>query len=469
MPNSKKKNRCIATSDIQEIKSSLEFVSPSMINYIEGAQNSEFILRYKSITHSDLANSGKRNGPKEPLEKNFLYYLSNDEMHRIESQSDTCFETAKQSNIGMPESFFDDLGVPHPRSEERKAKGTLCLNDYVEVKLVNDSMSFFTEGYTRVILEKLGKKIKWENKSLYSLDDGDFTDIRLSEAVHGIGTSTDSVFAKIRLSIFLNDTIYFLIEKNASKDKRVLYILLEKNPIFYTLAGISNQSWVRFLSVNKRQKNDRIESQSSIEVEEEKSRKKQSAWKKQLAKEMMNFTTHEGEVFCPLTYTTANFEDVSMLFIASHIKRFADSECEEAYDINNGLLLCANADALFDKHMITITPEKELKFSFLIDNDKLLKKRLLLNQEIFTDILNEKRMEYLLDHNKIFEEKERQRKSVGYTYEDENDDSERNIVSFKQTVDKVARSTKTYEEHEDVSIAMVAEDSKELLKKHYPF
>lgn len=75
MPNSKKKNRCIATSDIQEIKSSLEFVSSSMIKHIDDAIGSKFILRYKNITHSDLANSGKRCGPKEPLEKNYLVVL----------------------------------------------------------------------------------------------------------------------------------------------------------------------------------------------------------------------------------------------------------------------------------------------------------------------------------------------------------------------------------------------------------
>ena len=101
-----------------------------------------------------------------------------------------------------------------------------------------------------------------------------------------------------------------------------------------------------------------------------------------------------------------------MLFIASHIKRFSDSDCDEAFDINNGLLLCANADALFDKHMITVDENKKLIFSFLIDNDYMLKQKLLLNQPIFEIVLNEKRMEYMKDHREIFFKKEQERKRM---------------------------------------------------------
>lgn len=42
---------------------------------------------------------------------------------------------------------------------------------------------------------------------------------------------------------------------------------------------------------------------------------------------------------------------------ASHIKGWADSSREERIDANNGLLLCANHDALFDRHLISFHPQ----------------------------------------------------------------------------------------------------------------
>ena len=42
------------------------------------------------------------------------------------------------------------------------------------------------------------------------------------------------------------------------------------------------------------------------------------------------------------------------MLIASHIKKWSDCANDaERLDDNNGLLLCAHHDALFDKHLIT--------------------------------------------------------------------------------------------------------------------
>jgi hypothetical protein len=72
--------------------------------------------------------------------------------------------------------------------------------------------------------------------------------------------------------------------------------------------------------------------------------------------------------------------------------------------------LVANADALFDKFLITVSEDKELIFSFLIEDDYILKSRLLLNQSIFKNVLNEKRMNYLKFHREKFYLKEEERK-----------------------------------------------------------
>lgn len=41
------------------------------------------------------------------------------------------------------------------------------------------------------------------------------------------------------------------------------------------------------------------------------------------------------------------------MLIGSHIKEWSSSSDEEKLDVNNGLLLCAHHDALFDKHLIS--------------------------------------------------------------------------------------------------------------------
>ena len=129
---------------------------------------------------------------------------------------------------------------------------------------------------------------------------------------------------------------------------------------------------------------------------------------------MMNYSTTEGEVFCPFTYLTCNFNELGTLFRASHIKAYNEcKDANEAFDINNGLLLCANADALFDKHLITIGEDKELIVSYLLKNNQKLLNNLLLNQPIFRTILNEERMKYLTIHRKeFFEEEERRKKGL---------------------------------------------------------
>ena len=80
------------------------------------------------------------------------------------------------------------------------------------------------------------------------------------------------------------------------------------------------------------------------------------------------------------------------------------------FDLNNGLLLTANADALFDKFLITVDENKELVFSFEIDKNYLLKQQLMLDRPIFKLLLNDQRMEYMKWHREQFYKKEEERK-----------------------------------------------------------
>lgn len=402
--------------DNNQSKDFIAHISTKMYDYMESRENSRFIVFYKYLTHSDLATFGKAVQPNSH-NNNFLYYISTDEMLDIEKQTGRPFQTAHQSCIGLKKELYKIVGLPDPRNTS-----PYLINDYMNVELVNDNLEYFSSKYTQQIFSKLGRKI--DNKKIKSwdfdnldvkLDNGLFTKIPLHVAVHGLGMEQDSEFHKLRHHMFKGDTFILLFELNPSKKN--MFILLEKNPVFFSLLGLSNKSYEEY----QRKLRNRLiaqitNKQNAVDIDnidDEITRQQQSAWRKMLANEMMGYTQVTNQVFCPFTYITANFEELGSLFIASHIKGFSDpnTKNEEKYDINNGLLLCANADALFDKHLITINENKELVFSYLLDGDIRLKQQLLLLQPIFKPILNEKRMEYLSYHRQVFERLEIIRKT----------------------------------------------------------
>jgi hypothetical protein len=85
---------------------------------------------------------------------------------------------------------------------------------------------------------------------------------------------------------------------------------------------------------------------------------------------------------------------------ACHIKSFMGSTDLEKYDIDNGLLLCANLHKLFDKYLISINPSTcrmEISIKLDIEDYKELEKYK--NKKIK---INEKTIEYLHYHYSIF-------------------------------------------------------------------
>ena len=392
----------------------VEEISSKMTDYINAAKDSSFVLLYKYINNSDLATFGKATKPNM-LEKNFLYYLTVKEMQQIQDETETAFQTAHQSCISLSEEFYKQTGLPNPRTVD-----TYPLNNYSSVYLVNENMEYFTSKYTKQVFEKLGKleNVNWKFDELdIKLTNDDWkTPIQISCAVHGLGTGADTEFHKLRHHIFKSDTFVILYEHNSTSNN--IFILLEKNPAFYSVLGLVNKSYFNYMETmrkrvvgNVQQKGNAV-AQAVLEQEDEVTRQQQSKWRNMLAKEMMGYTQVDGQVFCPFTYITADFNELGPLFVASHIKGFADPNTtnEEKYDLYNGLLLCANADALFDKHLISVDQDKNLVFSFTIDKDPMLKQRLYLMQPIFQAVLNDKRMEYLKYHKAEFDRLEIERK-----------------------------------------------------------
>lgn len=403
----------VVVKDYDTILKIIEDKSESLTEHVKRANQSSFVLYYKYLTHSDLPTLGKATKVNS-LEDNLLYYLNVREMIDVEERESRPFETAHQSNIGMQKEFWDDLGMKNPRETVGGNVSDKIVNNFANVLLVNDTLKYFNHRYTFKVFEKLNKAIKprsekeWTDEKLnLFLNNEEFTRIELTQAVHGLGVSTDVEFSKLRRNMFKNDQLFLLIEKN--KSTKTLFIMPVKNPRFFTIIGETNESWESY-QIKQNQRIDRLANQY-IEVQEEiASRQYQDRWRNLLAEEMMNFTTQDREVFCPFTFISSNFDNVGTLYRASHIKGYSECEEHEKYDLNNGLLLVANADALFDKHLISVDEDKNLLFSFLMRNDAVLKQKLLLNQQIFKDVLNEERMSYLAVHREKFRLKEEERK-----------------------------------------------------------
>ena len=416
-------NNIKKTEDVEKMLTIIE--SDFMRRYINENKGSDYTLIYKYLTHSDIIAPGKRN-ERQGLEKNHLNYLSLEAMLEMERKGQK-FETAHQTCIAVSDTFCEKLGMPVGRGEQR------YVEEYANVYLVNDTLEYFSIDYSKKVFEKLGNLPNW-NFDDYKLNldtENNVTKINLTYAAHGVGTARDVEFHKLRRNLFRNDRIMFLIENKKNGENNV-FILLSKNPVFYTILGIKNDKWLRIAEEDIKRKEYELTQQKNIKAEEIVDRRQQAAWRKRLAEEMMNYTTNEYEVFCPLTYITVNYENAGTLFRASHIKRYADCSNQEKFDLNNGILMCANADALFDKHLITISNEGELIFSELIKNDRKLINNLLLNQPIFKDILNNERLHYLEEHRKVFAEKEQKRLSGTIEYYEDDDDGDGDIFTLAE-------------------------------------
>lgn len=89
---------------------------------------------------------------------------------------------------------------------------------------------------------------------------------------------------------------------------------------------------------------------------------------------------------------------------ASHIKEWSISSREERIDANNGLLLCANHDALFDRHQISFNPNSgDICVSASIDTEQ---RKALNLPNYFKLPMTDKMSSYMKEHYQKFLTKE---------------------------------------------------------------
>jgi len=151
-----------------------------------------------------------------------------------------------------------------------------------------------------------------------------------------------------------------------------------------------------------------------------------------------------------------NLCDISATSVlrASHIKEWAESSKEERIDANNGLLLCANHDALFDRHLISFEPETgNICISASIDDDQ----RNALNLSKSARIsMNERMKAYMQIHYKKFIEKGKKEKKVKY----------KDIVKFVDEAEITPEEmAKIYDTLADLNLNIIMDDAKETSKE----
>ena len=415
-------SRINIVDNVDKIRDYLLYKSDAISDYITQNQQDDFLLLVKPISHSDLVSSGKRTKPEQSFSKNYLYYLTAEEMEEMDRINNRPFVTAHQSNIGIPKNIiYNYLEVKEP---DESGDEHFLINNYCEVYLVNDTLKYFDIDYSFKVFDKLNKIPNWNKEDFRINLIDDFTPIKLSIAAHGIGVSANVEFDKLRRNIFKSDTLIILLTKN-NKGNIKMFIMLEKNPSFFTLIGEGNKSWEKYLEQNNKQELFELLRQDKLSAGElEKTRSNQSKWRTLLAEEMMGYMPNENEIFCPLTYITVNYDSAGTLFRASHIKGFAECNVDEAFDINNGIIMIANADALFDKHLITIENDGTILFSFLLEKDFKLKQELRLTEKVFKAILNEERKGYLEYHRNVFKTKENLRRKASTLIDDSSDEEQ---------------------------------------------
>lgn len=458
----------LLTDNLEDILFYAEYNSSSLFHHIkENLLEHELILCRKYLTHSDILTKGKptKDDKKilsnEEFAKSFILYYQNTET-LLENYEK--LPTAAQSNIGIPEDFIRLLGI-NSYKENNKKRYDICSKYAFKILIPYDSCKDFNlkkflqitnynhkNSYNQTDLKKLGafnlaSYLNQENSSFVKCD-------TLHLAAHGFGTDKDKVFAYIRSFAFKGDVVNFIFDKT---DKS-LYVFFERNEEYYNLLNEINETpitkpiWKDYtikdkkeivetlyaIDVNNSIENGEIQELTTDAISERKiaellkryyeeynktiddivaldkvpkTRWYQKKWKEVLIKMDELALNEKGYAICAISGIKGLYAKLGKFFIASHIKPYAlcieQKDYESAFDPNNGLILVANLDALFDQYLISINADN----GAILKNDVVLsitkQQRILFNNknEISKYYLTEKRKDYLRLHNEFFQRK----------------------------------------------------------------
>lgn len=82
---------------------------------------------------------------------------------------------------------------------------------------------------------------------------------------------------------------------------------------------------------------------------------------------------------------------------------FKEKRENQAYDVNNGLLLSRNIDSYFDKHDISFDENGKILLGKRVDDEI---KKIYIGFSLDKQVLTPERKQYLQLHRKLFDEKQ---------------------------------------------------------------
>lgn len=427
--------------NLDEIKMYVGYNSKFLLNKIENCAADSCILIRKYLTHSDLLTRGKYTDKDF---KNYrLYYQNSEELAELAKKQKVA--TAKQSNIRVPSIFYDVLKLKRYK-ENGNRQYDILKDSERSVFIPKDSLEHFNllefnklckindkcEYDKKINLEltDFGNKCNEEKEDCIKLDS-------LHIAAHGIGTKNDKLFHGIRSFVFKGDVLNILL----LNDSNEIYLFFERNEMYFKLLSKKVPIWSDYseddkksivfsLALNELDICRKIDEDQHGEInkiieeyeknynktivsclQEERAPKKrwyQKKWKEVLLKLDEVRYSSTGKAVCAITNISGEYDKLGKLFIASHIKPYyqciSEQKYDEAFDPHNGLILCANMDALFDRHLISIDQQGRILKSVAVKKiDWKIAQRSF--KKINSYYLTKERLSYLGVHEQEFNNK----------------------------------------------------------------
>lgn len=418
------------------------------------------ILFRKYLSHSDLVTKGKLGSDvkkklsKEDMMKRYkLYYQNVADLLQTWQKKDP--PVAGQSNICMGKEFYSKTNIKSYEENYRKPRDIIGENNLTAFIPYDTVTDFNLEDLNKIC--EVNKKNKYAGKEAEDLKNFNIEQFlvkgthllevkSLHIAAHGLGTDEDELFSYLRSFVFKGDVLNVLYDKK----ENILYLFFERNEKYYSLLAeydkAENYTPPIWRDYSEEDKKEIVETLCLAEIltgtsdkstctdakllentdlkkllddyrksynktveeiiasgEIPKQRWYQKKWKEVLIKADELQFNKKGAAVCAITGISGDYIKLGKFFVASHIKPYAEciknNEYGDAFDPDNGLILSANIDALFDRHLISIDESGKICAKKAVTP---IKKRIKLKQ-LDKYYLTESRKKYLSEHKKEFD------------------------------------------------------------------
>ncbi len=456
------KKNYLVTNNKEDIFFYVEYNSKTLFEILRSKFDHELLLIRKYLSHSDIVTKGKLTNYKtkyypddQYLKCYILYYQSYNELKNIKD-----LPVAAQSNINIPDEFYTETGIK-TYGQNGKRQVEIVRDSEIPVYIPRDACNDFNLKELNRICE-YNDKFKYEQSDLgylarFNLDnfaDGNTGLLRadaLHVAAHGLGTESDKLFSYLRSFVFKGDVLNIVYDKT----ENVLYVFFERNERYYSLLNEINKKPLTapiWRSYTPRDRQKVVEMLYSVDIaksieneeaqpeqyelpedeiatllkeyykeyhksvedilaleEPPKYRWYQKRWREALIKMDELHFNEKGYAHCAISETKGDYSKLGRFFIASHIKPYAlcikEKDYYSAFDPYNGLILCANMDALFDQFLITIDQDGYVLTKNAVNTISGYGRYKFAGKKINDYYMTEQRKKFLLLHKAEFDKR----------------------------------------------------------------